>query len=89
VSLHTCGGYHDRRLPCLLIDRRPLVSIAAVEVTEFKDRDGRLVDRRVQVVLLCGCRHDQGLPLHAPTPLVGEPARCWGTCNLIWDRDAA
>jgi len=90
VSLHSCGGYHDRRLPCLLRDTRPLVSIAAVEVTEFKDRDGALVDRRIQVVLICGCRYDQSLPLDAAVSIrAGEPARCRSTCNLIWDRDSA
>lgn len=52
-------------------------TIAAVTVTPFEDK-GELVDRRIQVLLSCGCTRDRALPLNARLPRVGEIARCWG-----------
>ena len=60
------------------VDSRPLVTIAGVDVTEFRDK-GVLHDRRIWVVLSCGCKYDNSLPLRATVvPRPGEPDHCRG-----------
>jgi hypothetical protein len=71
VDLHVCGGRHDLRMAC------PWSTLVAVDVDEVHHQ-GALVDRRIQLVLLCGCRRDLSIPLTVPVPRIGEPARCWG-----------
>ena len=55
--------------------------IASVTIDEIRHQ-GTIVDRRIQLLLVCGCRTDLSLPLDKPAPRVGEPAHCRGRHQL-------
>jgi len=55
-----------------------VTAIASVTIDEIKHQ-GTVVDRRIQLLLACGCRSELSLPLNKPAPRVGEPGgRCLG-----------
>jgi hypothetical protein len=55
----------------------PMHLIAGVKITPIK-RGGVVVDRKIEVVLDCGCKYELSLPLHKQAPRRGEPSRCRG-----------
>jgi hypothetical protein len=55
----------------------PMHLIAAVKITPIK-RGGVVVDRRITVVVDCGCVYEVSLPLTTRAPRRGEPSHCHG-----------
>jgi len=47
-------------------------TVSEVQVAEFRDQDGRLMDRKITVFLDCGHAHRLSIPLNAPLPRVGD-----------------
>ncbi len=52
-----------------------MTAIASVIIEDIRHQ-GTIVDRRIQLLLMCGCRTELSLPLNKPAPRVGELARC-------------
>lgn len=76
------AGHGIDRLPVLVEPNvRELMpagvrTVARVEVQEFHDQDGKLIDRRVTVLADCGHSKQIGMYLDAPLPDKGETTRC-------------
>ena len=55
-----------------------MTTIASVTIDDIRHQ-GTIVDRRIQLLLACGCRRYLSLPLNKPAPRVGEPGgQCLG-----------
>jgi hypothetical protein len=55
----------------------PMHLIAAVTIEQIRHEDGT-VDRKIEIVLDCGCEYDLSLPLYKQAPRRGEPSHCRG-----------
>jgi hypothetical protein len=58
----------------------PMHLIAAVTIEPIRHADGT-VDRRITVVVDCGCEYELSLPLHKQAPRRGDLSHCRGNCK--------